>query len=1102
MSKHDRSANAADTATLRWRLKVPPRLRWALVLVVLFHGSLLLFGTFRGTYDAYVHMFLGDHYARDWFSTWDQRWYTGFTTVSYPPGTHMAMAAVSKLTGSLSSAFVIVQISTLLLLTVGVYRFSRLWVNDEAAANASLLLVCSSAIAETVHLYGQLPTTFALAFLLNALPFIRAWVFEGRVRDLVVGTTVLAACTAGHHVTTLFGSVFFLGPVLVAGLLAQSRTPRSDEGPDSLIPVVRQTLIPLAAKRLRRVLPAIVRGAVLGPCIIGALVVVVLPYWLWSSNDPITQIPIPHGSRANFLADLNIGLIFFFIPWGLMLLVLPYALLRAVVDRMWPLAASIGLLFVLGTGGTTPIPKWLLGPAFDILTLDRFTFWAAIQILPLAGLFVISVERGSIAAWLKRTGGPLLLRTSQVTMVVLLLSTALFASTLAQHRPFQPDPIDPDPIVAFLEKDQHERWRFLTLGFGDQMAWLSAQTTVTQVDGNYHSVRRLPELTSTSVERLEGAKYRGVSGLGSLQQFLEVPEKYHLKFVFSNDQFYDPLLHVLGWQSLGPLENGIVVWERADIEPLPAILPVRELPTWQRIMWGTVPPLAIVTALLMLLLVVSSPRFREGRGAEAGDALLVGPLGWFDRLLARRAAKAEEWGVEGAPKRDPWGRRLLAAARTRLAQEAAPRRRVLRVAAAGAVLCIIPTSMVLSRPAELQPDGVVEAYFDDLDFRRWESAYERLDPVTRPDYELWRLQQSVNGGLLASFAKLDSMTTEIMSRDDLTATVRADLQYLTAIDWYPVERDIAMVRRGASWFVTPEPADFTVPPDQLSRRVDVDYLIAGRRRVTSATSELTDIQDRPELHIRSASIVERNGLPVVVGEVMNLDVDPADLTLTAILRDRDDRVVARYNATDHMMRTLLPRESTPFRIDFEEVAAGTDVDFDPLAFSPLELTDEIVSVEVYAKAVVTQKGLFRGLQLNDARVVQVDAVAEEVGGEGDQSGGSWQIVGELRNDGLVEATIPTVIVSFLDDEGNVGWVHRVFIDSAIRPQRSRDFVLDIPALDEIREISLPVQVFDNGAVAEGEGLDPLRVVLPLPGDVPGEFTGVQIDVVTMLPEAS
>jgi len=49
-----------------------------------------------------------------------------------------------------------------------------------------------------------------------------------------------------------------------------------------------------------------------------------------------------------------------------------------------------------------------------------------------------------------------------------------------------------------------------------------------------------------AVERLENSKYAGVPGLASLNQFLTNAEKFHLKYVFSNDEFYDPVLHYTG----------------------------------------------------------------------------------------------------------------------------------------------------------------------------------------------------------------------------------------------------------------------------------------------------------------------------------------------------------------------------------------------------------------------------------------------------------------------------------------------------------------------------------------------------------------------------
>ncbi len=1065
---------------------IPDRLIWALVITVLFHGGLLAFGTFRGTYDAYVHMFLGDHYARDWFSTWDQRWYTGFTTVSYPPGVHMTLAAVSKITGGLESAFVLTQVSVLALLNVGVYRFSRLWVGREAAANAALLAATGTAIAETVHLYGQLPTTFALAFLLNALPSIRAWVLEGRRRDLAVGITVLAACTAGHHVTTLFGSVFFLGPLVVAGILAMSRVPRPDErgsasaGTDHP-PIDRSTIVPLMARRVRRAWPAIVRTAALAPCIVAALVLVVLPYWLWSASDPISQIPIPHGSRSNFIADPNTGLIFFLIPWGLMLVLLPYALVRAVVDRMWPLAASIGLLFVLGTGGTTPIPRLLLGGAFEILTLDRFTFWAAIQILPLAGLFVESLEHGSVNRWLTRMGGRFAGTVARIGFATITIALCLFTTTLSQYRPFQPDPIDPDPIVAFLEKDDHERWRYLTLGFGDQMSWLSAQTTATQVDGNYHSVRRLPELTSTSVERLEGAKYRGVSGLGSLQQFLEVPEKYHLKYVFSNDHFYDPLLFVLGWQELGPLENGIVVWERADIEPLPAVLPVREIPVWQRAMWGTVPPAMILAALALLGWRWVATIRRRPDSLTSGSTGVIGPAKAIDRRLQHLASQLPKDST-GEPQ-TPWGERFLSDVRARIAQPAEGNLMALRLALAAAMTLPLITALVSTRTAEATPDEVVAEYYDHLDFRRWREAYELIDPLTRPDYELWRLQLSVEGGLIASYGSLDDLDVTSTATNDGGVQVEVSVRYLTALDYYTSNDVHDLVLRDGDWFIEPEATDIVVPPDQLVRRSTVDYLTQGRRQVTSLASELTDIQDRPEIAVRGARVIEVLGRPLIVGEVVNIDVDPADITLTGVLRDESGEIVGRYNATDRMKRTLNPKESTPFVVEFEAVAASNDPDFDPLDFTPIELDGSVEGVELYAKAVVATQGLSRDVHVQRASIER-------------RPDGSIELAGELRNDGTIEAVLPIVFVTYLDDDGLVLWTDRVLVSSSVRPQRAQPFQQTLALPESLAIADLELTTFHNG-IAPDEGAGPTVTVIEAPDGL--GYASVRLDVVSMLP---
>ena len=875
----------------------------ALVLVVMFHGSLLLAGSYQRTYDAYVHIFFADHYRRDWFSSWDNRWYTGFSVFSYPPGSHQAVAAVSMLIG-LRPAFVVVQVFALMNMTVGVYRWSRIWVDRTSAGWASILLVLSSSIAETVHVFGQLPTTLSLGFLLQALPFADRWVRTGNRKDLLGGVVCVMATTACHHVTTLFGAVFFLGPVLLGAVVSDLRKPRPGE-PDGHPPLVARGLLwPLVARRLRRVLPSISRACVFGMLVVVALLVVVLPYWLYSSSDPISQVPIPHASRDNFLVNLNAGLVFWLIPWGTTLLVLPYAFVRGFASKAWPLALSLAILTLLGTGGTTPLPKMILGPAYNILTLDRFTFWATISVLPLAGRFVASVVNGSIREWLVAQVGRTLAAVLPILLLMLHLVATLFAANLTHYRPFQPGSIDMVPITTFLDKDQHSDWRYLTLGFGDQMAWLGANTTAQTVDGDYNAARQLPELNSRPIERLEGAKYTGVPGIGSLQQFLAVPSRYNLKYVFSNDDFYSPLLDASGWTDLGPLSNGIEVWERADVPPLPASTESHEGPAWERYMWGTVPPGSILLALIVLAWsAVGAP------GSINGIRPLVALLRWLRwpvTAAGRRIDRSLEASVGRLPHSDlpperrerwlPW-HPALRALRTRARRQIRKRRQRWQAVVVVAVLLLTGTAGAIRvfRPQPLTPAGAVNDYYNDLDFRNFAGAYALLDPLTRPDFQQYQLDLGQDGGLVASFAKLSDLTVTQTSSTPGRTVVSASQDYLTSLQDYQVDTDVVVRKVAGSWFIDLPPPDATVPPDEFTSRPGVNFLDQGRRTVSSQSTATVDVLDRPQLTLSDVRSLLVDGRWVVIGEVTNADVDPADVTVEAQLRDLTGSLLATWD---------------------------------------------------------------------------------------------------------------------------------------------------------------------------------------------------------------
>jgi uncharacterized membrane protein len=153
--------------------RVPLGLAFLVAFVV--HAPLLLMKLPLKSYDTNFHIFFASHYSQHWFDPWNTKWYAGFSQTTYPPLPQQWLALVSRVTG-LDMAYMIVQFAAMLLLALGVYRFSQLWVDRRAASYAALASVLLGSEAFLVYSAGQLSTTFAAPLYLNALPYIYEWV--------------------------------------------------------------------------------------------------------------------------------------------------------------------------------------------------------------------------------------------------------------------------------------------------------------------------------------------------------------------------------------------------------------------------------------------------------------------------------------------------------------------------------------------------------------------------------------------------------------------------------------------------------------------------------------------------------------------------------------------------------------------------------------------------------------------------------------------------------------------------------------------------------------------------------------------------------------
>lgn len=946
----------------------------ALIIAVLFHGSALVHNVDK-TYDAFVHIFFADHYARSWFEPWEYRWYTGFPVTSYPPLSHQLIALLSKI-GGLKFGFMVVILSALCFFIVGIYRFSQLWVSKRSAGYAALFAVVASSIMQTIHIYGQLPTMIGIACLTNALPEVYGYFRTSQRRYLVSGLVILGVTVASHHVTTIFGMVFFIAPIVATALL-------DEVGVKGSFFNVAKDAIVLAFKKWKLFFTFFVIAGV-------EIVFIIFPYWFWSKTDPITQVSIPHGSRDSFIEVTSSGLMFFIIPLGFTLLMLPYIFRSLYIRRNIFLALSFSLLLLLGTGGTTPIPKLLLGKnAFEILTLDRFTFWASVIAIPFVGDFFRRLVEGDVRERVISRYGKKMYRFTSILMISLVGFQALFIADFHNFRALQPQSVDVQPILSFLERDQHDRWRFMTLGFGDQMAWLSANTSALSIDGNYHSARRVPEMTTQPLERLENSKFKGIQGIGSLQQFLTIPEKYHLKFIFSNDKFYDPILYFAGWERVQRLENGIMVWQKHDVPPLPTVLPQKEMPVVQKRMWGILPLFAFVVMLAVLfyyrgvfLISAFSSIENIGYNPQKGNRWL---FGWMITVLT---------------------------------------------IAGGFWLKSLFTSY------QKDPILLLKAYYNALDFKYFKEAHEFFPPhsISFDDYVL---QLSVRDGLLASYGKLESFSEKILEKQPNRMRVLAITDWVTPLERLHQEVEHTVVKIGEKWFIEPPLFDQTIPPDEHIEKGVLGLHSQGKRKITTATTEHDDILDRPELHILSAKLMKIDSQYVVVGEVQNIDHLPAHLTIEAQLFDNQSRKLVSYNAKYATMHNVLPKETVPFRIEFEETAWVKEEDkapfkFDPTEFTAYNFTHPPTHFRLFARAVVADRDMYR-----DAGVQQIKVV------------GSQKIKGEVYNHGIDEMSVPQILFTYYDQDQTVKWVDHLFLKDGVRQQAKQAFERELPSFGQI-----------------------------------------------------
>ncbi|MCS7143310.1 MAG: hypothetical protein NZ920_05965 [Aigarchaeota archaeon] len=489
---------------------------------------------YRFSYDAYTHVFFADHYRRDWFNLWDDRWYGGVSVTTYPPLTHQLMALISFLL-NLEMAYQVIAILAYGLLSYSIYLFSRIFLTEGEAQYTAFVGSLLPAAGLVLNAFGQLPTVFSTALALIAAYKYSKYLEDGSVKNLVQASLWTSSSGLAHHFTFLF-----------------------------FVPLTQLTVLILFLRRGK----FMVKRTLLHLLLTAAVLVLILWPLINSATQALSLKEIPHATRENLFLNFISLAVFFWGVYSFTILLLPNAIAIALRRRdLLPLLALFIVLFLFGLGGTTPLPRLVLGSLWQVLTYDRFAFWAMVTYSPFLGIMLADADIFTRKYFwgdrLNSKKGPVKTLLIMSFFVGLIISFGIVSGSVVilglQHE----DLLSSDQLerlASFL--DTNSEWKYITLGLNSQRFLLSAKTSATTLDGGYNHAKTNPLLTESGVESLDAAKHFP-NGLSLLKKVLREESNNGLKYVISADRYYDYILRENGLRPLFTLygPKNVTVWE-------------------------------------------------------------------------------------------------------------------------------------------------------------------------------------------------------------------------------------------------------------------------------------------------------------------------------------------------------------------------------------------------------------------------------------------------------------------------------------------------------------------------------------------------------------
>jgi hypothetical protein len=321
------------------------------------------------------------------------------------------------------------------------------------------------------------------------------------------------------------------------------------------------------------------------------------------------------------------------------------------------------------------------------------------------------------------------------------------------------------------------------------------------------------------------------------------------------------------------------------------------------------------------------------------------------------------------------------------------------------VLAAVLICMATVRPTELKPattpEGAVQSLLNHAKGRDFAGAYKYVSKSSNTDQQSFAKDLSGRDGSLRTYSSLQKFDTKVLHETDNDALVRANVEWSTAVGASYDARDLKVIREGDSWKVVwPVEKQAKVPPqvipvnflrwDVVTRGSDDDW---GAQNV-----------EAPRVRITSMNAIERDGSTIVLGEIVNEDTVPGFVAVGATLVGKDGKEIAQEESFDKISHTILPKEVSPFRIDFPGVKLAN-----------------VKSVRMQPNALLVAASADPVMGVLHQRIEK-------------DSRGRTLLKGELVNQTGETVNIPHVLATFYDNSGRVIWVSDGYVDKALLPE--------------------------------------------------------------------